>query len=175
MRERPAALYFRHGHAPLPLTLRRPRDQLTRDATAVSFSRQWWRWPAILLEIAVAVYLARRVDRQQHHVVLVVAHGGLALGGEQAHHGARELLHPHLRAQRGVRRGGLAAIVDVDEAAVAQRRQGVGHPSPARQREQRLATWFDATEQYALQLHELDRNDYLAMKRNEFRRMQGGI
>ena len=40
------------------------------------------------------------------------------------------------------------------------------------QRETRAAAWFDATEQYATQLHEVDRNDYLAMKRNEFKRLQ---
>ncbi|MCZ2495271.1 hypothetical protein GN316_00735 [Xylophilus sp. Kf1] len=40
------------------------------------------------------------------------------------------------------------------------------------QREARAAAWFDATEQYAAQLHEVDRDDYLAMKRNEFKRLQ---
>lgn len=47
----------------------------------------------------------------------------------------------------------------------------LGAPGAA-QLEQRLAAWFDATEQYARQLHEIDRNDYLAMKRHEFQRMQ---
>jgi len=42
----------------------------------------------------------------------------------------------------------------------------------AGQLDQRLAAWFDATEQYAKQLHEIDRNDYLAMKRREFQRLQ---
>ena len=36
---------------------------------------------------------------------------------------------------------------------------------------QRLATWFDSTERYARQLHELDRDDYLAMKRSEYKRL----
>ena len=40
------------------------------------------------------------------------------------------------------------------------------------QRETRAAAWFDATEQYAAQLHEVDRDEYLAMKRNEFKRLQ---
>lgn len=40
--------------------------------------------------------------------------------------------------------------------------------------EKRLASWFDATEQYARQLHETERTDYLAMKRNEYRRMKDG-
>ncbi|TDP71077.1 hypothetical protein [Roseateles toxinivorans] len=34
---------------------------------------------------------------------------------------------------------------------------------------QRLAAWFDATERYALQLHEMERDDYLSMKRKELR------
>ncbi len=42
------------------------------------------------------------------------------------------------------------------------------------QLEQRLGAWFDATEQYAQQLHEVDRNDYLTMKRHEFQRLQSG-
>jgi len=41
-------------------------------------------------------------------------------------------------------------------------------PAAART-EQRLAAWFDATERYALQLHELEREDYLSMKRRELR------
>lgn len=44
-------------------------------------------------------------------------------------------------------------------------------PGPG-QLESRLAAWFDATEQYARQLHELEKSDYLAMKRHEFQRMQ---
>jgi hypothetical protein len=44
-------------------------------------------------------------------------------------------------------------------------------PAPG-QLERRLGAWFDATEQYARQLHEVDRNDYLVMKRHEFQRMR---
>jgi hypothetical protein len=36
----------------------------------------------------------------------------------------------------------------------------------------RLALWFDNTERYARQLHEVTRDDYLAMKRNEYKRMK---
>lgn len=42
----------------------------------------------------------------------------------------------------------------------------------AGQLEARLAGWFDATEQYARQLHETGRADYLAMKRNEYQRLK---
>ena len=43
-------------------------------------------------------------------------------------------------------------------------------PSP-QQQDQRTAAWFDATEQYALQLHEMSKDDYVAMKKNEYRRL----
>ena len=43
--------------------------------------------------------------------------------------------------------------------------------SPARQREHRAAAWFDATERYPRQLHEIDRDEYLLMKRHEFARL----
>jgi hypothetical protein len=43
---------------------------------------------------------------------------------------------------------------------------------PQRQREARLKRWFGATEQYKRQLHELDRDDYLAIKRAEISRSQ---
>lgn len=40
------------------------------------------------------------------------------------------------------------------------------------QLEERLAKWFDSTERYSHQLHEMDRSDYLAMKRKEYERMK---
>ena len=43
---------------------------------------------------------------------------------------------------------------------------------PAAQLERRLEYWFDTTEKYPVQLHEIDRASYLAMKRNEYRRQQ---
>jgi hypothetical protein len=42
-----------------------------------------------------------------------------------------------------------------------------------RQLQQRLAAWFDATEKYARQLHEVDRTAYLRMKEDEVRRQAG--
>jgi hypothetical protein len=44
----------------------------------------------------------------------------------------------------------------------------------ADQLDRRLAAWFDDTERYAQQLHEVERADYLAMKRNEYRRLKSG-
>ena len=43
----------------------------------------------------------------------------------------------------------------------------------AGQVERRFARWFDATEKYPAQLHEVDRASYLAMKRKEYGRQQG--
>jgi hypothetical protein len=44
--------------------------------------------------------------------------------------------------------------------------------SPDKRLEQRLTNWFDATEQYPRQLHELDRQEYLQMKHKEYERQQ---
>ncbi|MDM0118542.1 hypothetical protein [Variovorax arabinosiphilus] len=49
----------------------------------------------------------------------------------------------------------------------------LGAPKPE-QLDRRLAAWFDATEQYARQLHETERADYLAMKKSEYRRLRQG-
>ena len=44
---------------------------------------------------------------------------------------------------------------------------------PASQQfEKRLQHWFDATERYSRQLHEIDRTDYITMKRTEYQRQQ---
>ena len=44
-------------------------------------------------------------------------------------------------------------------------------PEPERF-ERSLEVWFDATEAYAAQLHEMDRDAYLSMKRQEHQRQQ---
>ena len=43
------------------------------------------------------------------------------------------------------------------------------------QLEKRIQTWFDATERYSRQLHEMDRATYVAMKRGEYERQQAAI
>jgi hypothetical protein len=43
---------------------------------------------------------------------------------------------------------------------------------PAAQLEQRLQDWFDATERFSRQLHELEKDEYLTMKRKEVLRQQ---
>jgi hypothetical protein len=48
-----------------------------------------------------------------------------------------------------------------------------GLTAPAKnQLEKRLQKWYNGTDQYARQLHEVERVDYLAMKRKEFQRQQ---
>ncbi len=42
------------------------------------------------------------------------------------------------------------------------------------QQERRLRDWFAATERHAKQLHEMERDDYLKMKRNELQRQKAG-
>lgn len=44
--------------------------------------------------------------------------------------------------------------------------------APGQQLEKRLRDWFAATEKHPLQLHEMARDDYLAMKRREVQRQQ---
>ena len=43
---------------------------------------------------------------------------------------------------------------------------------PSEQFEKRIHEWYAATQRYAAQLHEMDQNDYLEMKRREMRRQQ---
>ena len=40
------------------------------------------------------------------------------------------------------------------------------------QLERRLENWFDSTERYAMQLHEVEKADYLSMKRSEVERQK---
>ena len=42
--------------------------------------------------------------------------------------------------------------------------------APSEQFEKRLQTWFSTTERYPKQLHELNRDDYITMKRAEYQR-----
>lgn len=44
-----------------------------------------------------------------------------------------------------------------------------------RQFSSRIEHWFDATQQYRLQLHEMDRSDYLSMKQSEYARQQSAV
>jgi hypothetical protein len=44
--------------------------------------------------------------------------------------------------------------------------------TPEDQLEKRMQYWYNGTDQYARQLHEVERNDYLEMKRREYQRQQ---
>jgi hypothetical protein len=64
--------------------------------------------------------------------------------------------------ERNVMRYYLAVVTYVESLAVP----------PSERQEKRLRDWFAATERHALQLHEMGRDEYLSMKRNETRGMQ---
>lgn len=52
---------------------------------------------------------------------------------------------------------------------------GASSGSPAEQQEQRLNDWHSAVERYPLQLHELERGEYLTMKHAEIRRQRSSL
>ena len=49
---------------------------------------------------------------------------------------------------------------------------GTGGAAPAARFEKNLQAWFTAVERYPRQLHEMDRDAYLEMKRAEYLRQQ---
>ena len=69
--------------------------------------------------------------------------------------------------------GGMRGVVERNamryHLAVAVYLSSLDVPAQGRE-EARLRGWFDSTERYAEQLHELDRDEYLSMKRDELRR-----
>ncbi len=52
---------------------------------------------------------------------------------------------------------------------------GAWSAAPDQRTEKRLRDWFAATERHPLQLHEMELDEYLAMKRNEIRRQEEPI
>lgn len=76
------------------------------------------------------------------------------------------------RDKTGFTSGGIRGVVERNTMRYYLAIESFLAAPAATQRETRAAAWFDATEQYAAQLHEVDRDDYLAMKRNEFKRLQ---
>ena len=69
--------------------------------------------------------------------------------------------------------GGLRGVVERNSMryylAIDAYLASLATPAPGRF-ERSLQRWFDATERYARQLHEVDRDAYLAMKRREYQR-----
>ena len=47
--------------------------------------------------------------------------------------------------------------------------------TPDTRLDKRLSDWFNATERYPQQLHDVDRQDYLLMKHNEYKRQQAAL
>ncbi|MGH8856976.1 MAG: hypothetical protein ACREXG_02940, partial [Polaromonas sp.] len=77
--------------------------------------------------------------------------------------------------QKSVYVGGMRGIVERNTMryylAIEAYMATLSRP-PAQQPDARLQYWFDATEEYAQQLHEVDRNNYLDMKKDEHQRQQ---
>lgn len=69
--------------------------------------------------------------------------------------------------------GGMRGVVERNTMryylAIDSYLRSLAAPPPERL-EKRLALWFDATEKFPRQLHEVERDEYLQMKRNEVRR-----
>ena len=72
--------------------------------------------------------------------------------------------------------GGLRGVIERNAVRYALALQAylgsLRLPGEPERLERRMQDWFDATERHALQLHEVDRDEYLAMKRQEVRRQQ---
>jgi hypothetical protein len=106
----------------------------------------------LLARVAMKVYLATSGSDKL----------GFTLIGTAADHSPR-----YIGGIRGaIERNTMRYYLAIDACLSAQ-------AAPAPQRfERSLEQWFDATERYARQLHELDRGSYLAMKRREYLRQQ---
>lgn len=85
---------------------------------------------------------------------------GFSVVKDEASGTTRPIDGPRAAVERNAMRYALAIAVYLDS---------LGLP-PATGVEERLTDWFDATEQYAAQLHEIERAEYLAMKRHELAR-----
>ena len=77
--------------------------------------------------------------------------------------------------EKSVYVGGLRGAVERNTMryylAIEAYLESLKHPFP-QPPETRWQYWFDATEEYALQLREVDRSSYLAMKKDEYQRQQ---
>ena len=85
------------------------------------------------------------------------------------------LAEPAAQGREPVYIGGLRGVVErnVVRYFLAIRSYLASAELPAQQRlDARLQSWFDATERYPRQLHEVEREDYLRMKRNEYGRLE---
>jgi len=75
------------------------------------------------------------------------------------------------RGKNGFTTGGIRGVVERNTMRYYLAIDSFLAAPAVSQRETRAAAWFDATEQYAAQLHEVERDEYLTMKRSEFARL----
>lgn len=131
------------------------RDQLTLDAAPLDDKRT-----IVRVSYAYTFTAMERFGMQAYLSTLGRDKVGFSkttdANGNSAHVGGVRGM-----VERNVMRYYLAVVVYVDSLAVP----------PAERLEKRLQQWFDATEQHAQQLHEMGRDEYLSMKRNETRGM----
>ena len=132
------------------------RDQVLLEATAIDERRTFihvsYSYKFSTVERwAMQAYLAT-LGRDKVGFTVT----GSGAGGKPEHiRGVRGMV------ERNAMRYYLAVVVYVESLAVP----------PGEQLEKRLRDWFAATERHALQLHEMSRDEYLTMKRNETRGM----
>jgi len=131
-----------------------PGDQVQLEATGIDGGRTYihvsYKYAFGITErLAMRAYLAT-LGRDK--VGFTVAAGG----GKPAYIGGVRGM-----VERNAMRYYLAVVAYVDSLSVP----------PADRLDKRLRDWFAATERHARQLHEMGRDEYLAMKRNETRGM----
>lgn len=114
------------------------------------------------LSYAYTTHLAGRLAMQTYLATLGAGKVGFTLVDPPGH-GQPELID----GARGlVERNTMRYYLAINSYLQATR------SAPSTQLEERLQSWFDAVEQYPRQLHEVERADYLAMKRAEHARQQ---
>jgi hypothetical protein len=129
--------------------------QIELQAVALPDNRTFMR-----LRYAYGYGVASRVAMQGYLATI----GAGKVGFTQTHEGEKTAYIGGMRgaAERNIMRYYLA--IEAYQASLAK---------PAAERlESRLKYWFDATEEYPRQLHEVDKPSYLAMKKTEHQRQQ---
>ena len=102
--------------------------------------------------------------------------GRLAMQGYLATVGSRKIGFTQINeGQKSRYVGGMRGTVERNTMryylAIEAFLASLGHPT-AQQLNKRLQYWFDATEEYHQQLHEVDRDSYLTMKKAEYQRQK---
>lgn len=114
------------------------------------------------LSYSYAMNFAGRLAMQTYLATIGAAKVGFTVTGKQA-----DGRPTYVRGVRGmVERNTMRYYLAFDSFL------GAASAAPAAQPEQRLQNWFTASERYPRQLHEMDRGEYLEMKRAEYLRQQ---